>query len=163
SARVIEEATGALDRYQFTHTLIQETLADELSLTRRVRLHARIAEALEAIYGEDADAHASELAHHFGQAQTQLGPDKLVRYSLVAGEAALAASAHEQALANFDRALAAKVDAEMDEETAALHFGRGRALLAVLPRYELEPASNSMRRAFDYYAKAGDIGRAVSV
>ena len=163
SARVIEEATGAVDRYQFTHTLIQETLADELSLTRRVRLHARIAEALEALYGEDAERHAAELAHHFGQAQTQLGPDKFVRYSLVAGEAALAASAHEQALAHFDRALAAKDDAEIDDETAALYFGRGRALLAVLPRYELEPASNSLRRAFDYYAEVGDMGRAVSV
>ena len=108
SARVIEEATGAIDRYQFTHALIQETLADELSLTRRVRLHARIAEALEALYGEDSDQHAAELAHHFAQAQTLLGPDKLVQYSLVAGESALAASAHEQALAHFERALAAK-------------------------------------------------------
>ena len=131
SARVIEEATGAIDRYQFTHALIQETLADELSLTRRVRLHARIAEALEALYGEDADQHAAELAHHFGQAQTLLGPDKFVRYSLVAGEAALAASAHEQALAHFERALAAKDDAEIDDETAALYFGLGRAQLAV--------------------------------
>jgi DNA-binding SARP family transcriptional activator len=163
SARVIEEATGAVDRYQFTHTLIQETLADELSLTRRVRLHARIAEALEGLYGDAADRHAAELAHHFAQAQTLLGPAKFVRYSLLAGEAALAASAHEQALSHFERALAAKEDAEVDEETAALHFGRGRAQLAVLPRYELEPASNSLRRAFDYYAQVGDLGRAVSV
>jgi DNA-binding SARP family transcriptional activator len=163
AARVIEEATGAIDRYQFTHTLIQETLADELSLTRRVRLHARIAEALEALYGEDVDHHAAELAHHFAQAQTLLGPDKFVRYSLVAGEAALAAAAHEQALAHFDRALAAQDDAEMDDERAALYFGRGRAQLAVLPRYELEPASESLRRAFDYYAEVGDMGRAVSV
>ena len=163
SARVIEEATGAIDRYQFTHTLIQETLADELSLTRRVRLHARIAEALEALYGEDSDQHAAELAHHFAQAQTLLGPDRLIRYSLIAGESALAASAHEQALAHFECALAAKDSAEFDDEMGALHFGRGRAQLAVLPRYELEPASDSMRRAFDYYVQAGDISRAVSV
>jgi DNA-binding SARP family transcriptional activator len=163
SARVIEEATGAIDRYQFTHTLIQETLADELSLTRRVRLHARIAEALETLYGEDADQHAAELAHHFAQAQTLLGSDKLVRYSLAAGEAALAASAHEQALAHFERALTAKGEAEIDDETAALYFGLGRAQLGALPRYELEPASDSLRRAFDYYAQAGDISRAVSV
>jgi DNA-binding SARP family transcriptional activator len=162
-ARVIEEATETIDRYQFTHTLIQEILADELSLTRRVRLHARIAEALEALYGEDADQHAAELAHHFAQAQTLLGPDKFIRYSLIAGESALAASAHEQALNHFERALAAKDGAEFDDETAALYFGRGRAQLAVLPRYELEAASDSMRRAFDYYAQVGDIGRAVSV
>ena len=45
--------------------LIQETLVEELSLTRRVRLHARIAETLEEMYGEAAEAHAAELAHHF--------------------------------------------------------------------------------------------------
>ena len=62
SARVIEELPRAVGRYQFTHALIQETLAGELSLTRRVRLHARIAETLEELYGDDADAHAAELA-----------------------------------------------------------------------------------------------------
>src|SRR5207245_3668140 len=126
----IEGRPRAPSRYQFTHALIQETLAEELSLTRRVRLHASIAEALEELYGEDADQHAAELAHHFGEAQTLLGPDKLVRYSLAAGEAALAAYAHEQALAHFERALAAKGDAQVDDETAALYFGRGRAQLA---------------------------------
>ena len=87
AARVIEELTGAVDRYHFTHALIQDTLADELSATRRVRLHGRIGEALERLYGEAADQHAAELAHHFGQAQTLLGPDKFVQYSRVAGEA----------------------------------------------------------------------------
>ena len=92
-----------------------------------------------------------------------LGPAKLVRYSLAAGESALAAYAHEQALAHFERALSAKGDAEVDDETAALYFGRGRAQLGALPRYELEPASTSLRRAFDYYARAGDVSRAVAV
>ena len=163
SVRVIEEAAGSIDRYQFTHSLIQETLADELSLTRRVRLHARIAEALETLYDEDSDQHAAELAHHFAQAQTLLGPEKVIRYSRLAGESALAASAHEQALAHFERALAAKDGADFDDETAALYFGLGRAQLGALPRYELAPASDSLRRAFDYYVQAGDIGRAVSV
>ena len=47
SARAIEELPATVGRYQFTHALIQETLVEELSLTRRVRLHARIAETLE--------------------------------------------------------------------------------------------------------------------
>src|SRR5262249_1285060 len=66
-------------------------------------------------------------------------------------------------LTHFERALAAKDDTEFDSETAALYFGLGRAQLAVLPRYELEPASDSMRRAFDYYEQVGDIGQAASV
>ena len=49
SARVIEELPQAVGRYQFSHALIQETLTEELTLTRRVRLHARIAETLEEL------------------------------------------------------------------------------------------------------------------
>ena len=75
AARVIEELPQSVGRYQFTHALIQETLAEELSLTRRVRLHARIAEALEEMYGDDADAHAAELAHHFAQAEAMVGTE----------------------------------------------------------------------------------------
>ena len=93
-ARVIEELPQSVGRYQFTHALIQETLTSELSLTRRVRLHARIAEAMEDMYGDDADAHAAELAHHFAEAQTVLGSEKLVDYSLLAGERAMASYAH---------------------------------------------------------------------
>ena len=83
-----------MGRYRFTHALIQETLTSELSLTRRVRLHARIAETMEEMYGDDADAHAAELAHHFAEAQTVLGSEKLVHYSLLAGERAMASYAH---------------------------------------------------------------------
>jgi len=44
SVGTIRELPDSVDRYEFTHALIQQTLADELSTTRRVRLHARIAE-----------------------------------------------------------------------------------------------------------------------
>jgi len=108
AARVIEELPQAVGRYQFTHTLIQETLAGELSTTRKVRLHARIAEALEELYSDNVEAHAAELAHHFTEAQTALGTDKLIVYSSLAGERALATYAYEEALAHIQRALAAK-------------------------------------------------------
>ena len=123
SARVIEELPDAMGRYQFTHALIEETLVEELSLTRRVRLHARIAEMLEGLYGLEAEAKASELAHHFAQAEAVLGSDKLVRYSLVAGERALAAHGYEAALNHFQRALTAKESQPIDAETASALFG----------------------------------------
>jgi DNA-binding SARP family transcriptional activator len=162
-AHVIEEPAGAAGRYQFTHALIQGTLVDELSLTRRARLHARVAQALEELFGVRAEAHAAELAHHFAEAETVLGSDKLVRYSLLAGESALAAHAPEQAIAYFQRALDAKAAGPADDETAALLFGLGRAQLATLPPHELEPAVANMRGAFDYYARAGQTERAVAI
>src|SRR5262245_6757968 len=162
-AHVIEEPLGAPGRYQFTHALIQGTLADELSLTRRARLHARIAESLEELYRDEVETHAAELAHHFGEAEAVLGADKLVRYSLIAGESALAAHAPEQALAHFQRALAAKGDQPMDDGHAELLFGLGRAQLATLPTHQLDPAIGSLRRAFDYFAEAGKLREAVAV
>ena len=169
SARVIEELPQTVGRYQFTHALIQETLIEELTLTRRVRLHARIAETLEALYGDNAEVHAAELAHHFAQAEAVAGSNKLVRYSLLAGERALAAYAWEEAQAHFKRALASKgvspegMDPATDAETAALLFGLARAQLAMAERHEMLLTADSLSRAFDYYADAGDVERAVGV
>ncbi len=148
AARVIEELPQSVGRYQFTHALIQETLTAELSLTRRVRLHARIAQTLEELYGSDNASHASELAHHFNEAQTLTGPEKVAHYSLLAGEGALRSNAYEDALVHFQRALAAKEGQAMDAETAALLFGQGRAQLATLGRDQLALAVASLTRAF---------------
>ena len=134
----MKKCPGQIDRYQFSHALIQQTLTEEMSSSRRVRLHARIAEALEALYGDDAEAHAAELAHHFAEAQTTTGVAKLVRYSLMAAEQALAAYAWDEALAHFERGLAARditcsgKQAASDEQAAALLFGLGRALVATV-------------------------------
>jgi DNA-binding CsgD family transcriptional regulator len=168
-ARIIEELPHPVGHYQFTHALIQQTLAAELSTTRKVRLHARIAEALEELYGAAAEAHAAELAHHFAEASPITGPEKLVRYSLLAGERALAAYAWEEALGHFHRGLAARevpptgtVPAP-DAETAALLFGLGRSQLATLERAQSEGAVANLQRAFDYYAVAGDVAGALAV
>jgi len=161
AARVIEELPRSVGHYQFTHALIQETLSEELSTTRKVRLHARIAESLELLYGAEAEAHGAELAHHFTEAQTVLGTEKLVRYSLLAGDRALATYAHEEALAHFNRGLAAKKETQpMDSNGAALLFGLGRAQSATLQEAE---ARVSLSRALDYYIQVADVEMAVSV
>jgi hypothetical protein len=56
--------------------------------------HAQIAETMAEMYGYDADARAAELVHHFAEAQTVLGSEKLVHYSLLASERAMASYAH---------------------------------------------------------------------
>ena len=167
SARVIEELPDAAGCYQFTHALIQETLAVELSLTRRTRLHARIAEGLEALYGAEAEAHAPELAHHFAQAETVLGTDKLVRYSIVAGERAISSNAFEDALVHFQRALTAKESSssstDVDAETATILFGLGRAQTATFAMTQAQEAIDTLRRAFDAFVDSGDTENAVAV
>ena len=51
----------------------------------------------------------------------------------------------------------------LDKEAAALLFGLGQARLATLDRFEMHRAIAFLRRAFDYYADAGDVNRAVAV
>ena len=50
-AHMLEELPGSWERFRFSHALVQETLSEALSTRRRVRLHARIADALEELYG----------------------------------------------------------------------------------------------------------------
>jgi eukaryotic-like serine/threonine-protein kinase len=159
AARVIEEMPRPAGRYQFTHALIQETLASELSSARRVRLQARIAQGLEALYGAHADDHAAELAFHFGEAEPVLGSDKLAHYSLVAGEKALAACAYEDAMAHYQRGLAAKEGQPVDEQMAALLFGLGRAEAALVI---VRDAARHLAVVFNYHAQAGDVQRAIA-
>ena len=138
AARIIEETSRSVGCYQFTHALIQQTLMDELSTSRRVRLSARILEALEELYAEDLTSHATQLAYHAGEAEPIIGSDKLVRYSLLGGEQSLSTFAHEDALLHFERALAAKDRQPMDSETAQLLFGLGRAQAATFEIHQIQ-------------------------
>ncbi|MDP6514056.1 MAG: AAA family ATPase, partial [SAR202 cluster bacterium] len=160
SARVIEELPDGVGRYQFSQLLVQETLVDELSLTRRVRLHARIMEALEKIYAGDVDAHCAELAYHSLEAVAVAGPENMVMYSLMAGERAMNDFAFEEAHGYFERALSAKENREMDREKAKLLFALGRAQTSLL---QTEDAHGNLVSAFEYFRQAGDISSAVEV
>ena len=161
--RIVEELRVTIDRYRFTHRLIQETLLLELSTTQRVRLHGRVAEVLEEHYGDTVDAHAAELVHHCAEAETVLGPAPLVRYARLAGEQALVTHSHEEAYAYFRQALDAKAGQPMDEETASLLFGLGRSEFAGRERYDLGEALGHMREAFTYFETTGDRRRAIEV
>ena len=168
ASRVIEELPQSVGRYQFTHALIQETLSEELSTTRKVRLHARIAEMLEEMYGTDAESHAAELAYHFSQAEAVTGTEKLVRYSLLAGERALVFYAYEDALAHFERGLVARdiapsgLEVAQDEEAASLLYGLARAQSYTFARHQLEGVFTTLNRAFEYYAESGNVAHAVA-
>ena len=151
-AKIIEELSDGIGHYQFTHALMQETLSEELSLTRRVRLHARIAETLERLYGDTADDHAAELAHHYAEAETLLGTDRVVAYSLAAGRNAAKAYGFEEAARHFERGLEAQET--NDRTTADLNLGLASALMYTLGRSEIQRAADALITAFDHYESA---------
>ncbi|MCH7801487.1 MAG: AAA family ATPase [Chloroflexi bacterium] len=164
STHVIEEIPRTLGRYQFSHALIQDTLSDEMSATRRIRLHARIAEGLEGLYGSDAPAHAGEIAYHFAQAEQVLGGEKLLLYSTIAGERDLDSYAYESALAHFQRALGAREDQPMDDQLAAIMLGIGLSVGRSMASVdEAQQAWDALSQAFDYYVEQGDIEKALHV
>jgi tetratricopeptide (TPR) repeat protein len=115
-ARVIEE-TDRPGRYRFTHALMQETLLDELSATRRVRLHGLIGEALEHQWQGRADERAARLAHHFAESATLAAEHraKAVHYLVAAGRQAAERFAWNEATGLFERALAFMGDQPGDD------------------------------------------------
>ena len=149
--------------YRFSHTLIQQSVYEQISPMQRAQIHLAAAEALEETHEANLGEHAGELAYHFSQSQTKSGLEKLVRYSLMAGEFSLKSYAHDEALTLFQQGLAAKEGSEMDAESASLLFGLGRAQLAALGRSQVPEAQKNLERAFNFFTAAGDVEQAVAV
>jgi predicted ATPase len=160
---IVETMPAGPGGYRFSHALIQQAVYEGIAPMQRAQMHVAAGEALEELHNVNLRQHAGELAYHFSQAKTILGPEKLVRYSLMAGEHSLEAYAHEEALALFQQRIAAKEGHEMDAESASLLFGLGRAQLAALGRSQIPEALGNLDRAFDYFTASGDVERAVAV
>ncbi len=92
-------------RFMFAHALINHTLYEEHGMTRRARLHLRIAEALEDMCGPDPGPRLAELAHHWSAATASIDASKAMDYSRRAAERALAELAPEEAMRWFSNGL----------------------------------------------------------
>ncbi len=104
--RLIEEQS-ALGTYRFTHVLLRETLYEDLTAARRMRLHRVVAEVLETRSGDRSDEDLAVLAHHWFKAAQAGDLAKTVDYSSRAARRAMAAQAFEDAARLFRRALKA--------------------------------------------------------
>ncbi len=126
-AAVLRE-TGAIDRYTFTHALIERTLYDELSATRRARTHRAVAEALEEWCGEDPGDRVGELAFHWAHATRPQDAARAVHYARLAGRRALEQLAPAEAVRWFTDALANLPDEDRSSlDGVDLRIGLGEA------------------------------------
>ncbi|MBI4220966.1 MAG: hypothetical protein HY682_12535, partial [Chloroflexi bacterium] len=92
------------------------------------RLHARIADVLEtAGAGSLSLNRVMELANHYALAQPVGSREKLIRYSMLAGERALAALAPDEAAQIFERGLELVRGKNAETDTVHLSLGAGRA------------------------------------
>ena len=103
AAVLVESAEG--DRYRFAHALIQHTLYEELSVSRRQRAHQLVAEALESRAAGDDAAVLAELARHWVAATRPAELDKALGYVRRAGDAARDALSPDDAIRWYSQAL----------------------------------------------------------
>jgi len=96
TAQILRGA-GNPDVYDFTHALIRHAIYGELSSSRQVRLHRRLAEEMEVRYGGDTREHAFEIAQQWHKSAALPGAEKGVVHCLVAADRAELAAAHEDA------------------------------------------------------------------
>jgi hypothetical protein len=144
-AGLIGPMPGALGRFRFSHDLIREALYDGLSPGRRADLHRRIAETLQALYGQKPDAYLAELAHHFFEAcrggdaggdGTRNAADLAISYARDAGDQALRSLAYEEAARLYRMAL---------------------QVLERFPSDDLEPRLELLLQLGDTEARGGDL------
>lgn len=152
---VVPEPDGRDPRYRFVHELVRQTLAESVSLPRRQRLHARIADGIERVYAGNLEMQASQLAHHLYQAGAMADADRTTVWLVAAALKARAGSAHEEALGHLDRALSLwEGDASL--QVAELLDSKASTLRSLGRRDE---AAASYRKAIDLFEAAGAVAR----
>jgi DNA-binding SARP family transcriptional activator len=147
--RVVGIVPGSPGRLRFGHALIRDTLYDELTMARKLRLHRAVGEALEAVYSADLEPHLAELAQHFMAAAPAGETGKAVEYARRAGDLAASQLAYEEAVRLYDAALSL-IDDPFTRSEVLLTRGDAQARAG-----ETAAASESFRKAAKIAAGRG--------
>lgn len=139
-----------VDVFSFSHALVREALYGRLSVSRRVRLHHGVAEALEML-ARSEEVNPAELAHHFRLACHFAGPGPARRYAIAAGDRATRLLAYEEAVEHYAQAAALFAGDDSAERCEVL-LALGRAQW----RAGHDTARSTFRAAADDAARRGD-------
>jgi class 3 adenylate cyclase/tetratricopeptide (TPR) repeat protein len=131
--------------HTFKHALTHEVAYGSLLQERRRALHGRIVAAIETLYADRLPEQAERLTEHALRAELW---EKAVRYGEQAGRRADQRSAHREAAAYFEQAIAAlghlPMDRAVEERLIDLHFAVRSVLVAI----------SDQRRTFDHLRQA---------
>lgn len=101
AAQLVDEVEGSPGRLSFAHALVRQTLLEELTTNKRLRLHRKIAELLDTRPGTPIDV----LAHHYLEAAVTGVAARAVECACEAAHGARNAFAWEDAIALYERTL----------------------------------------------------------
>ena len=150
-AGLLRAPVGDAREYDFAHAIVRHALYEAQSRDRRVRLHRRIAGALEAAYAGHEAEHAAELAVHYHASAELTGASAGLRYALIAADHARAAYAHDRAvtLLGMARDLASEADPATQIDILT------RLALAQAETVRSRDAFESAQRALEIMAGTG--------
>ena len=146
----VEVGGRYLSPYQFGHSLFQQFLYQQLDPGERRRLHGEVAGALEALYRDQTDEIAVQLARHFQEARA---PQKAVDYLWRAGVKAMRLSALEEAISLLGRGL------ELLRALPATVEGAQHELKLQLALGEALHKDGQLTEAMDTFQRAGAVAR----
>jgi class 3 adenylate cyclase/tetratricopeptide (TPR) repeat protein len=143
----LKQATPEME-YTFKHALAQEVTYEGILLERRRELHARVAEAIEAMFGDRLDEFYGLLAYHFARAEEW---EKAQEFLFKAGDQASGLAADAEALAHYRQALAAYDHAFGDKWDPVQRAVLERKMaVALVHRGEHEQALAALYRALSH-------------
>ncbi|HKD39685.1 MAG TPA: adenylate/guanylate cyclase domain-containing protein [Myxococcaceae bacterium] len=157
---VYEQPTADVE-YEFKHALTHDEAYKSLLTDRRMLLHERTGQAIEALYHERLEDHYADLAYHYGSSNNAA---KTIEYLRLAGGQAVDRGAYAQALANVEPAV--KLIEQLPEGTERLRAELDVRLvegMAVSPLYGLASTErlHTYQRVCELSARLGDISAEV--
>lgn len=149
--------------YDLVHPLMRQALTETLGLARERTMHERIAQALEAGYGEKAGRFAEQIAAHWRLADPMVNTRHTVYWLLRAGRQSMHRLARREAAINLRAALdrADEYPDQVDAEIVPILLDELSRLYRRLGEYQ--QAISMCTRARDLAdARRDDIGVAVA-
>jgi hypothetical protein len=103
--------------YRFAHALFRQTLYEELSAARRIRLHQEVGRALEQVHARRLDDHAPELAEHFSHSSDAADLAKAVDYGARGAHRAASVYAYGESVRLLERAIEVQEVLDPDDKS----------------------------------------------
>lgn len=121
-------AGGGPRQFRFVHALVRDAIEEDLSPAEKVRLHRRIADALEHLYGGALGPRVFDVARHWAEGALEGDGALAARWLARAGQEAMHQLAYEEAARLFRQAVELGGAEIGDEERCGLLLAAGRAL-----------------------------------